>query len=138
SSFCGTLRASHPSRPRKHMISICSADHTLHDAPHEFLNGELIPPYESPARIAILLGALAQARLGPIAPPRAFGLEPVRAVHDPGYLDYLEHAYERWVAAGHTPAAVMPDTFAARWMARRPDKLLALPGYYTFDLSAPI
>src|SRR5262249_17465214 len=120
------------------MISIYSADHALHDAPHEFLDGELIPPYESPARIAIILAALERAALGPIEPPRPFGIEPIRAVHDSGYLDYLEHAYERWIAAGHTSAAVLPDTLAVRWMDRPPDNPLAMPGYYTFDLSAPI
>jgi acetoin utilization deacetylase AcuC-like enzyme len=120
------------------MITIFSATHALHAAPHEFLDGRLIPPYESPERATMLHDAIEHADLGPIRPPEAFGLEPIRAVHDADYLDYLEHAYERWVAAGGDAAALLPSTLAVRWMSRRPLSPLVAPGYYCFDLSAPI
>jgi acetoin utilization deacetylase AcuC-like enzyme len=120
------------------MISIYSADHALHDVPHEFLDGKLIPPYEMPARAAIIHAALDRAALGPIEPPRPFGIEPIRAVHDDRYLAYLESAYERWIAAGGARAAVMPSTSAVRWMSHPTDHPLVQPGYYTFDMSAPI
>lgn len=120
------------------MLTIYAAEHMLHAAPHEFLDGRLIPPYESPARADMILAALEQAGLGAPQPPRAFGLAPVRAVHEPGYLEYLEHAYERWVAAGGDPAAVLPSTLAVRWMQRPCLHPLVAPGYYSFDLSAPI
>ena len=120
------------------MISIFSAEHERHAPPHEWLNGELIGAHESPRRAAILHSAIMGAALGPILPAREFGLEPVRAVHSPAYLAYLEHAYERWVAAGGAPAAVLPDTFAVRWMGRASEDPLAAPGYYAYDLSAPI
>ncbi|HEX9371242.1 MAG TPA: histone deacetylase family protein, partial [Roseiflexaceae bacterium] len=64
------------------MLAICSADHALHDPPHELLDGRLIPPYESPARAAIVHAALERAAIEPLLPPRAFGPEPIRAVHD--------------------------------------------------------
>lgn len=120
------------------MISIFSADHALHDPPHEFLDGALVPIYETPARAAIIHAALEQAALGPILAPRPFGLAPIRAVHSDDYLDYLERIYERWVAAGGAPAAVMPGTLAVRWMGRRCDSPVAAPGYYCFDMNAPI
>jgi acetoin utilization deacetylase AcuC-like enzyme len=120
------------------MISIFSTDHALHNPPHEFLDGALVPIYETPARAAIVHAALEQAALGPILPPRAFGLAPIRAVHSDDYLDYLEQIYERWVAAGGAPAAVMPGTLAVRWMGRRCDHPVAAPGYYCFDMNAPI
>jgi len=120
------------------MITIFSPDHALHDAPHEFLDGKLIPPHEAPVRARIILEALERADFGPIQPPRAFDLEPIRAVHDHGYLAYLAQAYERWVAAGGDPAAVLPSTLAVRWMSRRSVGPLVAPGYYSFDLSAPI
>jgi acetoin utilization deacetylase AcuC-like enzyme len=82
--------------------------------------------------------AIQRTGLGPIRAPDSFGLEPIRAVHDAGYLDYLEHAYERWVAAGGAAEAVLPGTLAVRWMAHRPESPLVAPGYYCFDLSAPI
>jgi acetoin utilization deacetylase AcuC-like enzyme len=120
------------------MITVYSPDHTLHDPPHEFLDGALVPVFESPERAAIILAALARAGMGPVVAPRAFGMDPVRAVHSADYLAYLEHAYERWVAAGGAPEAVLPGTLAVRWMSRRCEDPLAAPGYYCFDLSAPI
>src|SRR5262245_52788526 len=120
------------------MISIFSADHALHDAPHELFDGALIPAYESPERAVIIHAALERAALGPILPPREFDLLPVLAVHSHHYITYLEHAYERWVAAGGAPEAVLPGVLAVRWMARRAENPLAAPGYYAFDLSAPI
>jgi acetoin utilization deacetylase AcuC-like enzyme len=120
------------------MISIFSADHMLHDAPHELFDGALIPAYESPARATIIRAALDRAGLGPVLAPRAFGLQAVRAVHSDDYIAYLEHGYERWVAAGGAPAAVLPGVLAVRWMARSSENPLAAPGYYAFDLSAPI
>src|SRR4051794_3907407 len=120
------------------MITIFAPDHALHDAPHEFLDGKLIPPHEAPIRVRMILEALERAGIGPIQPPRTFGLDPIRAVHDHDYLAYLEQAYERWVAAGGDAAAVLPSTLAVRWMARRSIGPLVAPGYYSFDLSAPI
>src|SRR4051794_29349301 len=122
----------------KLMITIFSPDHTLHDAPHEFLDGKLIVPHEVPMRVQMILEALERAGMGPIQSPYAFGLDAIRAVHDDDYLAYLEHAYERWVAAGGDAAAVLPSTLAVRWMSRRSVGPLVAPGYWSFDLSAPI
>jgi acetoin utilization deacetylase AcuC-like enzyme len=120
------------------MITVCSPEHVLHDAPHEFLDGRLIPPHESPIRVKMILDALERAGMGPVQPPRSFDLGPIRAVHDDDYLDYLAGAYEHWVAAGGDAAAVLPSTLAVRWMSRRSIGPLVAPGYYSFDLSAPI
>ena len=120
------------------MITIASPEHAQHRAPHEFLDGRLIPPYESPERAELLLAAVERAGFGPIVAPRAFGEAPLRAVHAPDFLEYLEHAYGRWVAAGGDPAAVLPSTLAVRWMNRPCLHPLVAPGYYSFDLSAPI
>jgi len=120
------------------MVPIFSPDHALHDAPHEFLDGKLIVPHEVPIRVQMILDALDGAGIGPIQPPRAFDLNPIRAVHDDDYLAYLAQAYERWVAAGGAAAAVLPSTLAVRWMSRRSVGPLVAPGYYSFDLSAPI
>ena len=120
------------------MITVFPGDHILHNPPHELLEGQLVEPHESPVRAQIIHDAVEVAVLGPIVPPRPFGLAPLRAVHSEDYLQYLEHGYERWVAAGGAPAAIIPDTFAVRWMAHPPHDGLATPGYYTFDTSAPI
>jgi acetoin utilization deacetylase AcuC-like enzyme len=120
------------------MISIYSTEHTMHDPPFEFLDGALVPVFESPARAAIIHTAIEHAALGPIIPPRSFDSQHIRAVHSDDYLDYLEHIYQRWVDFGGAAASVMPGTLAVRWMGRRCDHPVAAPGYYCFDMSAPI
>lgn len=120
------------------MIVVASDDHFRHNPPHEFLDGALIPIYETPARVTIIRAALERAAIGTIVEPRAFGIEPVRAIHDDGYLSYLETIYTRWVVAGGASEAVIPGTLAVRWMSRPHDHPLAAPGYYTFDTCAPI
>ena len=42
------------------------------------------------------------------------------------------------MAAGGASDAVLPGVLAVRWMARLAENPLAAPGYYAFDLSAPI
>ncbi len=120
------------------MIVVASDDHFRHNPPHEFLDGALIPIYETPARVTIIRAALERAAIGTIVEPRAFGIEPVRAIHDDGYLSYLETIYTRWIVAGGASEAVIPGTLAVRWMSRPHDHPLAAPGYYTFDTCAPI
>jgi acetoin utilization deacetylase AcuC-like enzyme len=120
------------------MITVYSDEHMRHSPPQEFLDGRLIPSFEIPERATIIRDAVAAAGLGPIVPPQAFGDAPILAVHDAGYLQFLQTIYDRWVAAGGNPQAVIPSTLAVRWMARACDDPLAAPGYYLFDGSAPI
>jgi acetoin utilization deacetylase AcuC-like enzyme len=121
------------------MFLIVSADQALHNPPHEVLYGALVPIYESPVRAEMIQTALEQANIGTIIEPRRFGIEPIRAVHSDDYLEYLEHSYERWVAAGGSPEAVLPETLAVRWMGPRTStNPIAQAGYYAFDMSAPI
>lgn len=120
------------------MIIVASDAHLHHNPPHEFLDGALIPIYETPERVAIIRTAIERAAIGPVVEPRAFGIEPVRMVHDDTYLTYLETIYNRWVVAGGAPEAVIPGTLAVRWMSQPHDHPLAAPGYYTFDTCAPI
>jgi acetoin utilization deacetylase AcuC-like enzyme len=120
------------------MITILTPDHAQHEPPHEFLDGELIPNFESPARANIIEAALRSANFGAFLPPEEHGESPILAVHDAAYVRFLATIYERWVAYGATPKAVIPSTFAVRWMSRRSDDPLAAPGYYLADGSAPI
>ncbi len=122
------------------VTTVFPAEHVYHTAPHEFIEGKLVAPaHEAPDRAEIIRAALETARLGPIVAPRSFLDAHITDVHAPDYVAYLETAYERWVALGGSPVAVLPDTLAVRWMGtRRPENPLALPGYYAYDISAPI
>jgi acetoin utilization deacetylase AcuC-like enzyme len=120
------------------VITVLTPDTASHHPPHEFTDGRLVPLYESPLRATLIEAALRHANLGPILMPDQWDDQHIRAVHPPEYLEYLAHAYRRWVAAGGSPEAVLPGTFAVRGMSRRSLTPLAAPGYYSFDLSAPI
>lgn len=120
------------------MLIVYTSVHTGHNPVNEILDGRFVPYQESPIRVERIRTALEAAGHGPVVPPRSFGLTPVLAVHDAAYVDYLEHAYARWVAAGGTPAGVLPSTFAGRGMQRPAPHPLALPGYYAYDQSVVI
>jgi acetoin utilization deacetylase AcuC-like enzyme len=120
------------------MITVYSQEHTRHSPPNEFLDGRLVAAFEVPARATIIRDAVEAAGLGPITAPDTFGDAPILAIHDAQYLEFLRTIYGRWVEAGGNPEAVIPSTFAVRWMASACDDALAAPGYYLFDGSAPI
>ncbi|MFV9506476.1 MAG: histone deacetylase family protein [Oscillochloridaceae bacterium umkhey_bin13] len=120
------------------MRIITSPLHAHHNPPSEILDGELKPYFESPERVAIITAALAAAGFPVPEAPQAFGLEPILAVHQPDYAEYLATAYERWVAAGLPSTAVQPCTFAMPGLRARSNSLQGLAGRYSFDLSVPI
>ncbi|MFM2032613.1 MAG: hypothetical protein RLZZ297_1378 [Chloroflexota bacterium] len=120
------------------MRIIADQRHLLHQPPHEFYDGALIPPYESAARAEIIDAALRHAGYTEFTAPAPVDRAVLGRIHTADYLDYLETIYPAWCAVDGAPAAVLPSTLAVRWMQRRSTHPLALAGYYAFDLSAPI
>ena len=82
------------------MLVVASDAHRAHHprVPLLYL-GELIDPPEIPERADRILAAVADAGLGAPAPARSFGTAPIRRVHAPEYVEFLEHAHARWRAA---------------------------------------
>jgi len=115
-----------------------SDTHVNHMPIHEFYDGALIPPFESAERAHIIdraldaTGFVSETNLTPV--PDTI----LTRIHTRAYLDYLANIYPRWCAAGGAVEAVLPSTLAVRWMHRYSPHPLAEPGYYAFDLSAPI
>lgn len=120
------------------MLIVYAPQHALHAPPHEFLEGRLAPYAEAPARAAAILRALEAARVGPLIAPADHGLGPVLAVHTPDYVDHLRTLSDRWTAAGGAPAAAFPAAFPRPGLGHASRALWALPGVYSFDLSAPV
>src|SRR6185436_10486103 len=68
-----------------------------------------------------------------------FGLDPLLAVHDKEYLDFLAVAWTDWLATHpNDPSTLLPATFALRRQPPIPKSLLGRAGYYIMDLSACI
>jgi acetoin utilization deacetylase AcuC-like enzyme len=82
-----------------------------HDPAHEVLTGTTIDCFEKPARAEAILAALQADPAFDITLPVEHGLGPIEAVHDPGYVAWLAHAWEDWTAAVPDVRDAIPDTF---------------------------
>jgi acetoin utilization deacetylase AcuC-like enzyme len=97
---------------------------------------------EEPERGDVLRDQLAAAG-ATIVEPADLGLDPVLAVHDAAFVDFLSRAYGAWVAEGHLDDPGQPQVvpylfatgpFAARRRSdRRPATIRAEAGLYAMD-----
>jgi acetoin utilization deacetylase AcuC-like enzyme len=122
-----------------------SETHHKHQPPFEvFDGGKRVPYLENTDRMDRILDAFAKTDWTELTPPADFGLDPIYAVHDRGYIAFLESAWREWlildpeVAASPEQNAFLPATFALRRKPRVPSTLLGKAGYYMMDLSACI
>jgi acetoin utilization deacetylase AcuC-like enzyme len=123
---------------------IYAESHRQHHPAFEILEGgEKVPLFESPDRMDIVLAALNQTDWVEIVPPSDFGLEPILAVHDAGYINFLQHGFAEWQVEGgqlkqQARDVLMGTTFPPRRWQHKPTSVGGRVGYYTFDLSCPI
>ncbi|RVT91671.1 histone deacetylase family protein [Rhodovarius crocodyli] len=114
--------------------------HARHDPDRIVGSGMAARPYfERPGRVEALLRALRAKGLAAEA-PRDHGTAPIAAVHDAGYLAFLERAYEEWRAqpGREYDLAVRPNAFAVRPLHRRPTNIAGLAGWYLSGHGAPV
>ncbi|MYL22933.1 histone deacetylase family protein [Halomonas alkaliantarctica] len=121
------------------MLTFHSDKTSLRQANTELHDGTLVTPFESPERVALILACLKQAQLGEIREPPALGLAPVLAVHDRGYVDFLQSCWQRWQAAGHAGEA-MANIWPARTLRgdRIPKSVSGQLGYYALAAETAI
>ncbi len=111
-----------------------------HYPPFEVFDGGLRVPYlENPDRMDRILNALQDVDWADVTEPTDFGLDPILAVHDKDYLDFLASAWTEWLdTTAKDKSTLIPATFALRRTPQRPKSLLGKAGYYIMDLSACI
>jgi len=118
------------------------AHHHHHPSFEIFDGGVKVPNFEVPERAEQILSALRKTNWANIQKPEDFGLEPILAVHDRDYIDFLGSAYDEWQVvdtdALYEKEALMPASFPPGKWRRKPKSLLGRTGYYMSDLSAPI
>ena len=121
------------------MLTVYSEEHKLRDPQTELFGGELVAPFECPARIEFILARLNDVSLGDVVAPQSFGIEPLLAIHDGGYLDFLENCWHDWKFAGHNGEAI-PLNWPARRMRqdRVPDCIEGKLGYYAMAAETSI
>ena len=119
------------------MIVITTDAHAAHDPDTMAPSPSGRPFYDRAARVDQLLGAV--NRLGlPTTPAPDHGMAPIAAVHDAGYLHFLETAFERWQATPLAGPAVRTFGYAVRPMQRRPDAIIGQAGYYLSGEGVPV
>lgn len=121
------------------MLTVYSPDHEYQHATAELIDGKMLPPLENPSRADRVLHQVRQTDLGEILSPKAFGLEPILRIHDPGFITFLQTAWDAWVIE-HGEYDALPLNWATRTMRhdRVPDAIDGKLSYYSFDAGTPI
>ncbi len=119
------------------MLVIHHPDEALHDPEQVYRTGKLIDQPERAERYHQFLRCVRDDG-HPIVEARFGGLEPILAVHDADYVEFLRTIHARWAASpGYGPAAV-PNVHPTHRMHRKPVDLLGLFGWYSNSTSCPI
>jgi acetoin utilization deacetylase AcuC-like enzyme len=122
------------------MHTFASDAHRQHHPRQPFHDqGHMIDPPEVPERAERIRAAIDASGIGPVVAPAAHGLDSVRRVHTDDYLEFLEHAFERWRAATGAPAdaEAVPYARPIRGQPRgAPHHPIEAFGWYSHDNDA--
>jgi acetoin utilization deacetylase AcuC-like enzyme len=116
--------------------------HARHQGQFEMFRGALVPCHEVPARADHVLAELQRRKLGEVCAPTSFGMDAITRIHSPRYLQFLEGAWDEWVALD--PANVTKDVLPSVWPTRTfrtdvlPDNFAARMGLFSFDSGTPL
>ncbi|MEA1080317.1 histone deacetylase family protein [Marinobacter qingdaonensis] len=120
------------------MKTVFSLLHSRRAVKTELDGGVLIEPHEKPSRAETILARVKGQALGEILEPEEFGLDPIRRVHSADYVEFLEHCWTDWLAAGK-PGEAIPAVWCGRGMrARVPKDIDGRLGYYSFAAETSI
>ncbi len=120
------------------MRTVYSELHQLRAAQTELFGGQLVAPFECPARAEIVRARIEAVGLGPIEPPRSFADVALLTLHDAGYLAFLEGAFAAWQAAGFQGEAIASNWPARRMRVTRPEHIDGQLGYYALAAETSI
>jgi acetoin utilization deacetylase AcuC-like enzyme len=120
------------------VLTVYSAIQRDHRPAYVVKGGDRSSSYDVPERIDGILAAIRAADLGPIIAPDDAGLEPIRAVHDAGMVEYLATAYARQRRQSGREKPVSPTFFPPPGQRRRPASLKGLTGLYCTSMGVPI
>jgi acetoin utilization deacetylase AcuC-like enzyme len=120
------------------MRTVFTEDHRFQDGKAELIDGKLQPCFESPKRAEIIVGRVRDRRLGEVVPPRDFGLDPIKRVHTPDFVEFLKIAWSDWTKT-HGDYDALPLNWSAPGMRRiLPETIDGRLSYYSFDAGTPI
>lgn len=117
-------------------------DHASHQGKLEMFRGRMVPCHEVPQRQDQVAAVLQAQALGPLQTPAKFGDALLERVHSPRYLQFLQSAWQQWIALDPAHAAL--DAIPSVWPTRsfrsdiEPDNFAARMGLYSFDAGTPL
>ncbi|HEV7251493.1 MAG TPA: histone deacetylase family protein [Mesorhizobium sp.] len=120
------------------MRIIYTEDHRGHGGAMELMFNRMVPMFDKPERMDMILGALRRVGLDQIEQPKSFGLEPILAVHDAGFVAFLETAYGLWEKEFGPGSFATAYMFGMRGMNQTPNASVhSMLSCYTFDVCVP-
>ena len=78
-----------------------------------------------------ILKRLKETGFGQIHAPDDFGMDPIRAIHDDDFIEFLKHAWADWEKEGFKGEAIASNWPAKRMSAKRPNHIEGKLGYYS-------
>ncbi|MGE6696633.1 histone deacetylase family protein [Hyphomonas sp. NPDC076900] len=115
------------------MIVYFDPRQTFHAPLRELHNGEWVPYNEKPERVKHIAGQFPALEV-----PADQGMEPLLAVHDARYLEFLQTAHSQWLTAGRTGDAIGYTFPVVRRRIADLVRIDAKMGQFSFDASTPI
>lgn len=92
---------------------------------------------EQPER-AILIRDMLLENSFPVEAPQDFGLAPIKAVHDPDYVDFFADAYARFMSEAPDGALGIPTRHPGTRRGRVPRDINGAMGWWMTDTSTPL
>lgn len=115
-----------------------SDEHRQHFAQGEIYGGEFVTPFERPSRIEYVLRELKCRKMNEFVAPDRLDMRPLRKVHDKGFLEFLETAWDQWVKAGYR-GEIIPTVFPVPGLRKiKPRYIDGLVGYYAQGVETAI
>lgn len=119
------------------MQTFWSETQLSHSGARFFQRGRLVASPEKPERGEAIRSELL-TRGHDIAAPDDLGSDPILAIHDAGYIDFLKSIYRNWTDAFGDAGAVMPNVFGEPPAHSSVTNLVGLLGTHTGDLACEI
>ena len=69
--------------------------HKLRNSKTELFGGQLVEPFERPSRAQYIIDRVREVDLGLVSEPDDFGLNPILAIHDKDFIEFLKVAMGR-------------------------------------------
>ena len=120
------------------MKIIRSEHHRLHFPRGELFGGELVRPFECPERWDIIVDRLKAQGYDDFDDPGELDLSLVQKVHAPDFVEFLQTAWDEWVAADYKGDAIAMVVPARRMRQKAPRFIDGKLGYYCMAIETAI